>query len=134
MQPKKSIMVKSIYALLSAKKLPKNPLPNLAKKRTWLSCNTVLLKMTKISTHLQDSLQKKYPGIKIKIGICTTKIAQIYSYVFLFYANNVLMPGAVSCYVLPIWRRIMHNNQISICSYTKYQPGVTSQRNMKKKY
>ena len=30
---KKPIMVKSIYALLSAKKLPKNPLPNLAKKR-----------------------------------------------------------------------------------------------------
>ena len=30
---KKPIMVKSIYALLSAKKLPKNPSPNLAKKR-----------------------------------------------------------------------------------------------------
>ena len=30
---KKPIMVKSIYALLSAKKLPKNPLPNLAKRK-----------------------------------------------------------------------------------------------------
>ena len=29
---KQPIMVKSIYALLSAKQLPKNPLPNLPKK------------------------------------------------------------------------------------------------------
>ena len=30
---KQPIMVKSIYALLSAKELPKNPLPNIPKKR-----------------------------------------------------------------------------------------------------
>ena len=57
---KKPIMVKSIYALLSAKKLPKNPLPNLAKKekREYGSVAIRRKKMTKISTYSYDSLQK----------------------------------------------------------------------------
>ena len=51
---KKPIMVKSIYALLSAKKLPKNPLPNLAKKREKREHGSVAIGRKKYCTTKND--------------------------------------------------------------------------------